>query len=216
MDKKKAEKQNRKLGKKLLFIFIPVILLFAFIFISSSTVLNSSKGLSTVNSSIQFHDTVCKTIYRHNGTVQPLGCSPNTLYNDGADGLQFLLGVGNATQGYGGWGIPINITLCNSTVNSSGSWCGAPVAGESELFVPFSGCGLTSGSGTYFSNSVSSVGNWTISKTFTSTCNGQSTNVTRLEYNNTAINFSANSFTTATLQNTDQIQINWTVVLSGS
>ena len=136
----------------------------------------------------------CVKIIRKNGVIEDLGCDHNVLYNSGKDLIEELLG----NTGSGG---PVkNITLCNATAG-----CGTPVADASETWNEITTCGLESAQGTY---SSIGVGNWSIQHTFTSTCDNVETNVTRIR-NSAGTNLAGRSFTLATLQNGDQLQITW-------
>jgi len=136
----------------------------------------------------------CIRIIRKNGEVTPWECSHNVLYNSGKELLETILG----DTGSGG---PVKIiALCNATAG-----CGEPQADASETYNEITTCGLAPATGTY---SSIGTGNWTITYTFTSTCDNVKTNVTRLK-NSGGTYFAGNSFTLATLQNGDQIQVKW-------
>lgn len=162
-------------------------------------------GLMQLSSSetipgIVYHAVVCPTIERTDGTIEKIDCSANTVYNDGLDTIELSLtsGTNNSFN---------TIALCNSS-----STCGTPVAAQSETFTEYNGCGLTAG----VADGISSlgVGNWSVFKTFTSTCNARTTNVTKLREPLTGRNLSGNQFTGATLQNGDKLTINWTIFIT--
>ena len=146
---------------------------------------------------IPYSASVCTTVTRVSGGVGGLGCSHNLLFNSGREIIEDYLGAS------GGSGSAVTkVVLCNASAG-----CDAPLATSAEAFKAFVGCGLDNATGSYSSNGV---GNWTVLKTFTSTCNNMLTNVTRLQSaNGTA--FAGNSFTIVTLQNLDTITINWTI-----
>jgi len=144
--------------------------------------------------SIDYKGTVC--IYKNGELIE---CNHNILYNSGKNLIRDLVGGG-------GSGAVLNISLCNATAG-----CGGPVADASETYSEFAGCGLENSQGTY--TALTQDGNWTITKTFTATCDNVETNVTRLQ-NATGTNFAGNSFTLVTLQTNDQLTINWTIQVS--
>ena len=149
-----------------------------------------------VNEGISWGSEVC--IYKND---ELLGCTHNVLYDTGAELIENLLGDD------GSGGPAKNISLCNVTAG-----CGTPVADASETWNEFSSCGLASAQGTYSSNAPS--GNWTISKTFTSTCDCVETNVTRIG-TNAGINLAGNAFTyTAKLCSSDTLAVNWTIYVT--
>lgn len=190
------------MGKnKLLFVIPAMILALAILAIVFSV--PASQGTNNQGQSIQYHASVCKTLIYPNGTRQSLGCSPNVLFNTGADAIMTYLGTNTKTDGQ-----PVKIALCNATAG-----CATPTAAGTESYHEFTSCGLTSATGTYNSNGV---GNWSIAHTFTASCNNLVTNVTRLEFNGTTVYFSGNNFSTTTLQSTDELSINWTIAVSGA
>jgi hypothetical protein len=146
---------------------------------------------------VKYDGTVCVSLKRAGSDEwQNLGCYHNILYNTGKDLIKTILG----DTGTGG---PVkNIALCNATAG-----CGEPVADATETWNPITTCGLAEATGTYASVGT---GNWTITKTFSSTCDNVQTNVTRLR-NSAGTNFAGRSFTLATLQNGDSLQITWYV-----
>jgi hypothetical protein len=154
------------------------------------------------NAPITYHSQVC--IYKNNELVQ---CDHNLLYDAGKNLTRDALSLG-------GVGKVINISLCNGTAG-----CGTPVATASEGYTGFNSCGLAAGEGTLAVNR-NSPGNWSVAKTFTSSCDNIVTNSTRL--GNATMNqsgvglpvdglFAANTFSTVNLQNTDTLTVNWTI-----
>lgn len=132
----------------------------------------------------------------HQGMSEIVSIGENTLYEASTEALESILtqSANNYT-----W-----IALCNATAANA---CNTPQADQSENFVAFVGCGLANASGTY--NSLG-TGNWTIDVTFTSSCDGLATNSTRLQ-NWTHNPFAGEDFTHTNLDNTDTININWSV-----
>jgi len=199
------EKKNKIILSGILLVSFAI---FGFALISSSTnnhISNSNVKVQTEQ--LGFKDTVC--FYKgHVGVAEKtlIACNHNILYNQGRNMTRDSLIVGSASNAV------TTISLCNSTANLTGSSdCMAPTAAGTENFKTFpSGiCGLGAGAGTT-SILSSTPGNWTITKTFTSTCDAQSTNVTILS-NSTLYNFSGSTFPTTTLYTNDQLTINWTI-----
>lgn len=162
--------------------------------------------LSSVGSggelAVQYDAQVCvyKTPWLGNryGETQLVDCSHNVLYSNGQNMTRDLLTQFN--------GNPIkNISLCNASAA-----CGTPVAAASESYTTFANCGLASVNTTTFNIVPTSNGNWSITNTFTSTCDGVNTTATRL-LNVTNSLFAGNAFTLVTLQTNDQLTVNWTI-----
>jgi hypothetical protein len=151
---------------------------------------------STSSDTFQYDGYVCVS---KNGEL--IECSHNLLYNNGMNITRNLLGVG------GNYGGVLNISLCNATAG-----CGTPVVGATETFNTYVNCGLHSQQGTY-AVLQNAPGNWSVSKTFTSSCNSIEVNSTRLA-NETGSLFASNTFTLVTLQTNDQLTINWTLMVS--
>ena len=131
----------------------------------------------------------------------------NILYHEGQNMTRDCLAIGSC-------GAITTIALCNSTAVRN---CTTdPTKNDSVDFFtePVAGTGLTSGVGTVvvrFGANEDSDGNWSVSKTFTSTSVATvKINATRLQ-NATPFNFSGASFTQVLLENNDQLTINWTI-----
>ncbi len=153
---------------------------------------NQSPLPSSDTVGIEYHSNVC--VYKNDQLVQ---CDHNLLYDTGKELIENYLGdTGGASDEVD------QISLCNATAG-----CQTPVAGASETFNTFSSCGMEKATGTYASVGT---GNWTISNTFTSSCNNIVTNATRL-LNTAGTNFAGNNFTSVTLQNLDQLTITWNI-----
>lgn len=192
------------MGKKLFFgVFLSLVLAsaaFAFIAFPSQPKEDYSNSVP-----IQYNSQVC--IYKNGGLVS---CDHNLLYNSGKNMTRDALFNGGA-------GKVINISLCNATAG-----CGTPASTSDEGYTGFNSCGLSAGEGTATINKVS-PGNWSIQKTFTSSCDGLSTNATRL--GNATMNqsgvgllvdglFAGNTFTLVNMNNADQLTVNWTIWIS--
>lgn len=149
---------------------------------------------TTTSQSIDYHGSVC--VYKNGELVD---CNDNVLYNSGANLTRDSLGIGSN-------GAVLNISLCNATAG-----CGTPVAAASETFNEYTTCGLAEIAGSY--SNLGQTGNWTVSHTFTASCDNLEVNVTRLG-NDTGTNFAGNSFTLVTMQTNDQLTINWSISVS--
>lgn len=153
------------------------------------------QGSSSDSSVLHYKGYVC--VYK-NGEV--VSCDHNLLYDNGKNLTRNALGTGVV-------GAILNISLCNATAG-----CAGPVAAASETFNTYVNCGLNSNAGTYAVLN-NAPGNWSVSKTFTSTCDSIEVNSTRLS-NQTGSVFAGNTFTLVTLQTNDQLTINWTLMIS--
>lgn len=185
------------------FIFGGVLILLS-IFAIYLIVANVSTSIPSVQSgdSLHYAANVCKQVVRADGTREEAECSHNILYNTGRNITRDKL-IGTA-------GVAItNITLCNAS--TAGTGCATPVAAGNEAYTEFIECGLKSNSAGTASVLEDQPGNWTVWKTFTSTCNNMLVNVTRL--GNNSVYFAGNSFTLVTLQTSDSLTVNWTIYL---
>lgn len=180
-----------------------LVLLMPVAIIVAASILNSNAPVPTTNmessvyaSSIGYHSMVC--VYKNGEQVS---CKPNLFTSIGKnitrDALLYPRAVSNATT----------ISVGNNT---------SPQAqGDTSLQGDYSKssniCGLTNGTGTITPDALVGVsGNWSISKTFTSTCNSVTVNATGL-YNSTVggLLFAQANFTSVTLQSADQINVTW-------
>ena len=184
-----------KLNKKnVAWAIIPLLAITAFSVMFALSNTANHEFTENLKTDVFYNSMVCIKVKRANGEVEDLGCEHNILYDSGKELIEDLLG----NTGSGG---PANvIALCDASLG-----CGEPVADASETFNEITSCGLAPATGTYQSVGT---GNWTISHTFTSTCDNVQTNVTRLR-TGTGTNFAGRSFTLATLQKDDQLQITW-------
>lgn len=164
-------------------------------------------GISPSSSVLDYKASVCTYVNRWNGEgyegQELVGCSHNVLYSLGRNLTRdtLLYGVNSSN-----W----EIAVCNATTDGVGN-CSAPTAGAGEVFNAYEGCGLTNATA---SKAViqANNGNWSLYATFTSSCDGRRTNVTRLQTSADSF-FAANSFTLVTLQNLDTLTVNWTVMV---
>lgn len=127
------------------------------------------------------------------------GCSHNLLYNEGQNMTRDSLGIGGNSI--------LNITLANCSAS-----CGVPSAGADEAFTALAGCGMLSAEGTY-ALVPTSGGNWSVSKTFTSTCENVVTNLTRIG-NASGSYLAGNTFNFVNLSTNDQLTVNWTIMIT--
>lgn len=166
------------------------LLLFAAILAYNKPITN----VAQVAEAPKYHATVC--VWKNGELV---GCKHNVLFNSGKNLIKTILG----DSGTGG---PVKvIALCDASLG-----CAEPTAAGTETYNEFSSCGLAPAAGSYTSNGV---GNWSITKTFTATCDNLKTNVTRLK-NSGGTYFAGASFTTVTLQTNDQLTVTWTIWVS--
>ena len=180
------------LKSSLMYSAILVSIIFAIAFFSFA-----NTGVQTTNSdgSLNYKGYVC--VYKNGELIE---CNHNLLYDRGKNITRDLLGIG-------GGGPALTIALCNASAP-----CATPVAAGTEAFTSYYTCGLTNATGTY-ATLQGNPGNWTITKTFTSTCDSLTTNVTRL-MNASSDLFASNTFSLVTLQTNDQLTINWTISIS--
>ncbi len=168
------------------------------------SITGNSVANTAASSGIGYHSSVCRTIMRANGEVENLGCSPNLFTETGRNITRDALGLN-----IGG---SVNVI---GLANETGA---AQATTDTFLQGEWSSCGLSKAAGTYTTTGTS-VGNWTIARTFTSTCDIVTINATGL-FNDTTTGacpagsagnciFAENTFVTATLQASDQITITW-------
>ena len=192
--------------KKGYLIPILAVIFICSVFVVASLMNNSNQG-NNVGDSITYGSDVCiSTTGDFEGRESPLGkmelvqCDNNVLFDTGKDLIKDVIGDTNTADACD-W-----IELCNSSIAEN---CGTPQADSSEDYTAYGSlCGMDKIAGTY--GTLTGNGNWSISNTFTSTCDDVETNVTHL-LNANADEFAGNEFTLVTLQTDDQLLINWTV-----
>lgn len=142
----------------------------------------------------------------HQGFLETVDCKHNVFYDIGRNLTRMIL-MGQVNNSV------VNvISLCNSTNGTAsvtnGTTCNSPLANNAtgELYNVYTGCGLANVSGTF--TDFGNTGNWTVSNTFTSSCDAQTTNVSRLVLQNGTI-FAGATFTLVTLQTNDRLIANW-------
>lgn len=178
-------------------LFIAVIGLAILSIFSLAITYKPNLDHDTSETFLKYKANVC--VYKNGELVQ---CDHNVLYNFGKNMTRDLLGYGGVITGN-----ISTIALCNAS-----SACSVPVASGADSFRSYDNCGLTNATGAYVAlNSYD--GNWTITKTFTATCDGLTTNVTRLQNASGGI-FAGNSFSLVTLQTSDQLTVNWSISIS--
>lgn len=152
---------------------------------------------------IGYNSAVCKEVIRVDGTREDLGCKRNLFTNYGKNITRDALGLGSlASVAAIGVSNVTGITQAATDVSLGGEYGANPPAA----------CGIGRAAGSYSMVSTSH-GNWSISKVFTvsgSGCDSLPVNGTGL-YNATSGNnlFAETTFTTATLQINDQINVTW-------
>lgn len=177
-----------------------VLLLFGFMFAFNGNVPDPYNYGVDDATTIHYKANVCVTHADPNGNVLSSECDHNVLYTTGKNLIRTYLGdTGGGTDEVD------QISLCNATAG-----CGTPVAGKTEDFTAYAGCGLEEATGTY---GALGDGNWSIYTTFTATCDDLLVNATRLGNTNND-DFAGNSFSLVTLQTNDQLTINWTISVS--
>jgi hypothetical protein len=156
----------------------------------------NSVGLPTSHSGI-----ACIQVTRADGTKEESICNHN----------QFPMSGRNMTRDYLGAGA----SLSAINVVAAGNVTTSQAATENWLNGEYAACGLTKAAGTGPTgvSGADANGNWSITKTFTSTCDSVVVNGTALMNGTGAGNytFAMANFTSATLQTNDQINITWFV-----
>jgi hypothetical protein len=145
------------------------------------------------------------------GLFETVQCESNLVVNAGLDAIMTSIIAGGAVDGFDFIGI------CNATV---GAGCSVPAAGDTTLGNEYGSSGLHRQQGTF---SSLGTGNYTIYNTFTANSTGGTlgaghiTNSTGLFNASTSGTLLAeNTFTLVTLQQDDQLTVNWTIfVVSG-
>ncbi|GAH57584.1 unnamed protein product, partial [marine sediment metagenome] len=118
--------------KRVLFPIFAVILISVFCFalsISNNNQENNEKN----NVFIKYNSNVCRQVIRADGTIEPVECSSNLLYDNGKDMIRTYLSDTGSTDEID-W-----IELCNA---SSGAGCGDPQADNLETYNAIDSCGL--------------------------------------------------------------------------
>jgi len=185
------------MGKdKYLYGLIPLI--FGIILVSAYFISNNNQ-LPPTEQGLNYESMVC--VYK-NG--QEVGCHPNTLFTNGANLTRDCLMTGTCSA-------ITNITLCNASAGCTHSLTSGAASGQTFNYFTACGVGPDGAAGTASVNTGSN-GNWTITKTFTSTCDNIVTNVTRI--GDATVSFAGNNFTIVTLQTNDQLVVNWTMVVN--
>lgn len=173
-----------KFKPELLILLVPVLFL-----ASSLSFIETEKTQDVGSTTIEYHSNVC--VWK-NGVL--LGCTPNVLTNTGKDLIKDYIGGAAA-------GAKVDfIGISNGT---------PPAAGSTTLNNEITTCGFARAAGSYVSRSESN-GNWSFSKVFTSTCNSILVNTTGIfNASSAGVLFAGNTFTDATLQSNDQLNVTW-------
>jgi hypothetical protein len=184
------------------FVIATILIAFMAVAIYSSTMLQASEG----SSNIAIHSSVC--IYKNNELIG--SCTHNTMMNAGLNWTRDLIGNA-ATSGSAKY-----IILGNGT--------GDTAATLTTLNGQINDCGLgptQATTGPTYAVVGSSIGNFSTTALWTSTCNNEIVNVTAL-YNISAPGascgatnctmFASKNFTSSvTLQISDQLNVTWYV-----
>ena len=187
--------------KKQKSIFLGVTIISFSVILGLAVVLSSNQGNNQLSDGLPYSATVCNQVIRADGTHETPECSHNILYDAGRNITRNLLMLASGDT-------VTNITLCNTTSPSTGG-CGTPVAGATEAFTLYGGCGLSTTAQASTSIMGQFPGNWSVYQTFTSTCDNQLINMSRL--GNDSTYFAGNTFSLVTLQTNDQLTVNWTI-----
>ena len=184
-----------------LFAIILIVGVFAFSLQNSNSVPNNVEDSIGYKSNVQIFTTGdFEGRETPLGELEFVGESSNVLYHTGREGIEALIGGAGGADAFD-W-----IEMCNATATGAG--CGVPIADSSEAYVAFADCGLSKIAGDY--DTLAGNGNWTISTTFTSTCDDVLTNATHL-LNDADDELAGNEFTLVSLQTSDTLLINWSV-----
>jgi hypothetical protein len=146
---------------------------------------------------LEYNSQVC--VYKNDELVQ---CSHNIVTDAGLNHLRDFLALGSAGS-------------ANASIIAVGNGS-EPVAGSTSLNEEITGCALARAAGSYIANV--SIGSWGITKLWTQNgCPGIIVNSTALlNATSGGTMFAGNTFTTVTLQNSDQLNVTWTIwVTSG-
>ncbi len=179
-------------------VFLLTVFAFAFSSISTSPSITSD---SQVLGGMNYKGNVCVTQFR-DGEIISTNCDHNVAMNIGLNKTRDILGLGASN--------PFNVIhLCNAT---AGAGCGTPAITDTAVQNTYVGCGLTAAAGTYAN--ATGAGNWSIFKTFTSSCDARLTNVTYITDSSNVPLAGAYFGNLVTLQTNDQITVNWTLTIS--
>ncbi len=193
------------------------IVLIATNFLVTPSTTSATSGVE--GETITYHSAVCKKVTRTDGRVDDFGCSKNLFTRAGMNYTRDQLSGPSASvtdMNYPGTGVIRVIGIANA----SGTQClpgqgttNTTLCGELTL------CGLGRGAADAVrvngSSPFGTAGNWSITREFTYSCGGTADiNATGL-FNSTTANdtrevfFAQNTFTTATLNQNDKINITW-------
>ena len=201
-------------GNRVITIFLTSILTFLLSFIIFSVYSTTNLIPSgDISQPIEIENQLCiyttgdfegRKTQPHQDFLETVDCKHNLFYDTGRNLTRMILtgGVNNSVVNV--------ISLCNATNGTAavtnGTTCQSPLAVATELYNVYTGCGLGNVSGTF--TDFGNTGNWTISNTFTSSCDAQTTNVSRLILQNGTL-FASATFTLVTLQTNDRLVANW-------
>lgn len=189
-------------GDRKLFLYaIPILALLILGLWSAQTGIfnvQSPNDETLVSEGVKYKATVCTNIIRADGTIEEVKCSHNLLTNVGKEHIEGIIG-----QGWSG-GSVVQIGLCNASIG-----CSTPAVGDTTLENEYGAGGLSRSAGTYGSLGT---GNWSVQKIFTATASSLQTNKTGIfNASSGGTLFAENTFTLATLQTSDQLNITWII-----
>lgn len=170
---------------------IPVIMLAGFLLFNSSQI-------SSAPQPFKYKGVVCSYVQR-GGEWQLVGCNHNLITNVGKDWIENILAHG------GTFANVTVIALANNTVAQSAS--------DTALQGEWTTCGLTRAQANSFTDN--GYGNWSISYTWTATCDELIVNATGL-YTNEATPklFAETTLPKVILYNGDNYKVTWTITVS--
>lgn len=178
-------------------LIVPSLIVLS-IFVIAMISMTSPNSLNSPQEGVQYHSSVCILVKNPDGSIkQDNGCSPNLVTNAGLNLIKDkLMGMSSAAVNY--------IALCNASAG-----CAAPAAGDTALTNEYAAGGLSRSQGT---NTSIGTGNFSISYEFTATADNLLTNKSGLfNASSSGTLFASNTFTLATLQTNDRLNITWYV-----
>lgn len=200
---------TRELIKILSFITVAFV---AGILLTNNFLITSSTMLTSNGATITYHSAVCESIIRTDGTVENLGCSKNLFNNDGKSFIADQVSSANLSVGTG----IVNV-IAVGTKDGEPACISAQSAADQYLCGEETANGLARAvaNAVRLNNSAISNGNWSLTREFTYTGGSAITLNTTGLFNSTTANdtreifFAQNTFTDATLNTNDKINITW-------
>ena len=156
-----------------------------------------SVGTSEASDSLEYGSLVCPSVMRAGSDEWiDYDCVENTVTTNGKNYVKTSMGEGTVNK--------IDVLALGNTT--------APAAGETAIPGLWASCGLTKATAAYNTNGD---GNWSQAYTWTSSCDGAVVNTTAL-YKDATVEgmFAGTTFTATTLQDQDQLKVNYTLWVS--